>query len=141
MNIEEFRLAWRWTQPSHTVLPPQVLASITPLSAHEAARLYNYGAELFGQHVHTAVTHQCSDDSETTRIWLEDLSIRRDHRMFVVWDRATAVTLPWGTFTTYWDDFCYPSSDDVYVLPEIDGSVLAWSHEEVFKFVEYTIVR
>jgi hypothetical protein len=37
MSIQDFPLAWRWTQASHSVLPPEVLEDIRPLSAAEAA--------------------------------------------------------------------------------------------------------
>jgi hypothetical protein len=28
------------------------------------------------------------------------------------WYGETAISLPWSLFCEFWDDFCYPSSDD-----------------------------
>ena len=33
--------------------------------------------------------------------------------VIVHWDNTTAVETTWEVFAHYWDDFCYPSSDDV----------------------------
>jgi hypothetical protein len=40
----------------------------------------------------------------------------------------------WEFFTAHWDDFCYPLSDDVLVLPDSGAWVLRYHHEEVFYF-------
>jgi len=34
----------------------------------------------------------------------------------------------------YWDDFCYPGSDDVAISPEDDSWLLFYFHEEMFEF-------
>ena len=52
----------------------------------------------------------------------------------VSWDQQTAVVTDFELFTARWEDFCYPSSDDVAVLP-LDGSwVLHYWHWEEFVF-------
>ena len=136
MGIEEFPLAWRWTQASHAVLPPEVLASLAPLQAHDAEPLYRRGEQLFPRDTVAAVSHQALEDPETTRVWLEALPIHASARVLVVWSRETAISLPWQTFVAYWDDFCYPSSDDAFVFTEEDRSALVWNHYEVFEFIE-----
>lgn len=64
------------------------------------------------------------------------LGIAPGEQVSVVWDRKTAISLPWEAFVAYWDDFCYPSSDDVFVFPENSQRLLAWSHDAVFEFVD-----
>ena len=49
--------------------------------------------------------------------------------------RQTGLDLPWEIFLEYWDDFCYPSSDDAFVVCEASAAILAWEHEELFKFI------
>jgi hypothetical protein len=139
VGIEEFPLAWRWTQVSHAVLAPEVLASLTPLHAHDAEQLYRRGERLFPQGTVAAVTHQAFEDPEPTRAWLEVLPIARDGRVLIAWNRETAISLPWKTFVAYWNDFCYPSSDDAFVFPEEGMSALAWNHYEVFEFIENAV--
>lgn len=38
-HIRQFPLAWRWTQPTHAVLPNEVLQQLYPLGIAAAARL------------------------------------------------------------------------------------------------------
>ena len=135
MGIEEFPLAWRWTNVSHAALPPEILASLIPLPVRDADQLYSRGVRLFQGNV-SALTHQAFENVEGTRTWLASLPITEDGRVFIAWDRETAIALPWRTFVTYWDDFCYPSSDDAFVFPETGIGALAWNHFESFAFLE-----
>jgi hypothetical protein len=139
VGIEEFPLAWRWTQASHAVLPPDVLGSLAPLQGHDADRLYLRGEKIFRRHAAAPATHQVLEGPEPTRAWLKTLPIFSSAQVFVVWNRKTAISLPWQTFIAYWDDFCYPSSDDAFVFPEEGTSALAWNHYEVFEFIENAV--
>lgn len=136
MGIEKFPLAWRWTQESHAILPQEVLASMVPLQPNVTDRLYNLGEELSPRSSVVLVTHEASKDSAGTRVWLTALPIPLSTRVLVVWNRVTGLALPWQAFVRYWDDFCYPSSDDVFVFPEAGTCVLAWNHYEVFDLIE-----
>jgi hypothetical protein len=134
VGIEEFPLAWRWTNASHAVLSAEILASLIPLPVRDADQLYSRGERLFQGNV-SAITHLAFEDAEGTRAWLASLPMPRDGRVFIAWNRETAIALPWSTFVTYWDDFCYPSSDDAFVFPAQGNSALAWNHEESFAFL------
>lgn len=136
MNIETFPLAWRWTQPSHAVLPSDVLKTLMPLSDAESDRLYARGEDAFRQRMDITAVHRADEDCESTRLWLMKLGIAPGEQVSVVWDRKTAISLPWEAFVAYWDDFCYPSSDDVFVFPENSQRLLAWRHDAVFEFVD-----
>src|ERR1043166_1848970 len=112
MTIQEFPLAWRWTQPSHSVLPAEVLAGIRPLSASEATRVSRAApAET------AAVVSRSASDSEDLRYWLRSLQPDSETSVYISWNNLWAVETSWKIFTEYWDDFCYPSSDDITVLP------------------------
>jgi hypothetical protein len=52
----------------------------------------------------------------------------------VRWDASTAVRTTWDVFTEYWDDFCYPSSDDVEVFPQSGEWLLLYHHWEQFEW-------
>jgi hypothetical protein len=45
------------------------------------------------------------------------------------WD--VAVLTADSVFQRYWDDFCYPSSDDVLIWPRSDAWAAVYRHEEV----------
>ncbi|HEY5894211.1 MAG TPA: hypothetical protein VIT91_13380 [Chthoniobacterales bacterium] len=45
-----------------------------------------------------------------------------------------ALRTGWEFFTAHWDDFCYPLSDEVLILPDSGGWVLLYQHQETFFF-------
>lgn len=139
MDINDFPLAWRWTQPSHTVLPSNVLASLVPLQCDVADRLYRRGEEVFSLAVASKVLH-AADDPVATRTWLQSLPFLMQDRVFLGWSRTLGVSVPWQSFVAYWDDFCYPSSDDLFVFPEVGSGALAWNHYGVFEFLESAVI-
>lgn len=127
MTIQEFPLAWRWTQPSHAVLPDDVLANIRPLSQAEAADIHARSSQQ------TRVSHHCRADNNA-RSWLRTVQPDLSAAVFVSWSEELAVETTWEIFTEYWDDFCYPSSDDVTVLPVNGSWHLTYHHYEEFDF-------
>ena len=69
---------------------------------------------------------------ETTE-WLSKRFPSKVADILVSWDKATCAMTNTDIFTAYWDDFCYPSSDDCDIIP-IDGEwILQYDHHENFK--------
>ena len=139
MSIENFPLAWRWTQSSHKVLPPDVLALLTPLGRNQTDLLYRRGEKAVADIAATSPLQHIAEQPEVTREWLQALPIDNNSLIHLIWSRDTGISLPWNVFVEYWDDFCYPSSDDVFVFPELGDAVLAWNHEEIFQYVERVV--
>ena len=50
------------------------------------------------------------------------------------WDEETALNTTWGTFAHYWDDFCYPSSDDLVVFPDHLEWCVFYAHYEILVY-------
>jgi hypothetical protein len=131
MSIQDFPLAWRWTQRSHSVLPPEVLKDIRPLSAAEAAGLGTAAASSRK----SPVSHAASNtETEEVSRWLRCVQPNLQARVYVSWTKELAVETTWDIFTDYWDDFCYPSSDDVTVVPVVGAWQLIYQHYEQFNF-------
>lgn len=129
MTILEFPLAWRWTQPSHAVLPVNVLAQIRPLTRSEIALLDASATSEGGP------TSSCSaEQSHIVSTWLRRVQPDVFARVIVRWNEELAVETTWEIFTNYWDDFCYPSSDNVMVTPITGTWQLAYHHYELFDF-------
>ncbi|SPE56389.1 conserved hypothetical protein [Verrucomicrobia bacterium] len=140
MNLKTFPLAWRWTQPSHAVLPPEVLAQIRPMDVQESALLWAQ-ARAFHANDHLLPSDFGSVSFRTTsgsaaeaRSWLREQQSDCTIEVFVLWDSELAVSTTWRIFTEYWDDFCYPASDDVAVWPMTAAWVLLYHHYEQFEF-------
>jgi hypothetical protein len=131
--LEAFPLAWRWTQESHAVLPAASLARIRPLSSERAASIAPEATELcIGGD--TATLRSAAGDPARVREWLTALPIAPESSILASWDVETAVASDWQTFVAYWDDFCYPRSDDVTVWSPDATWYLCYDHEEVFRF-------
>jgi len=86
----------------------------------------------------SASTTFAATDSLVTRQWLKELPISAQE-VILVWDEATALALPWDMFCNYWDDFCYPSSDDVDIFTQNGNVFLRWHHSEVFEYAPLTV--
>jgi hypothetical protein len=68
------------------------------------------------------------------RFWLSSLPVDPECLACVDWARdGLGVEMPFSVFVRYFDDFWYPSSDDVVVLFP-GGAVLLLDHEERFSF-------
>ena len=83
------------------------------------------------EHIHTQsadvpVADVCS--------WLPARSSDLTASVTLSWQRDTALRTTWELFTARWDDFCYPSSDDVFVSPESGRWVLLYHHWGQFHF-------
>ncbi len=129
MTIEEFPLAWRWLQSSHGQLSQHTLDELRPLDPAAVLALTSKMASA-SQTVFSQLT---ADNADATRQWLQQLGIS-SQRVTVVWAPNVALSLPWLTFCQYWDDFCYPSSDDANIFLACGRLALRWHHYEVFEY-------
>jgi hypothetical protein len=141
--LSEFRLAWRFNDPNYHVLPSEALADLRPLDASCAASI-NLSVTA------ASTVHQSGPSEPIARIdaagssdqavkaasaELAALPIAGAQRVIVSWDQDHALETSWLTFRSYWNDFCYPSSDDVTIVPLEGGWTLRYHHWEQFSYV------
>lgn len=133
MKVQEFPLAWRWTDSRYAVLSEAVLSQLQPLGAQDAKIAFER-ARRFQQD--SGITHSAdvSDDDGCT--WLRARHGALSDSVVVSWSRECALRTSWQIFTEHWSDFCYPSSDDVTVWPDSERWVLFYHHEEQFEFIQ-----
>jgi hypothetical protein len=114
------------------VLPPEVLEDIRPLSSADAA-----GIRVIAPKGKASVLSRAASDidAENACHWLCCLQPDLRARVYVSWSKELAVETSWEIFTKYWDDFCYPSSDDVTVTPVSGAWQLSYHHFEQFEFI------
>ena len=77
------------------------------------------------------------DVVETSKVnkWLFKKQQRSEQQVLVLFDFSPkAAICTWEIFVKYWDDFCYPSSDDVFIFPMKKNWILFYSHEEMFQY-------
>ena len=138
--LDEFPLKWRWTDPRWNELPADALKAIRPFSDGKARELlqhslaFSNASGLFESHFDRISSIDAPADSTQVRQWLLDRSPDQDQMVIVSWDHHHAVLVRWDVFCEYWDDFCYPASDDVTVWPPSEEWALMYLHSEEFVF-------
>ena len=134
-SIDTFPLVWRWTQVSHAVLSDEEIASIEPLRVEKARELQKLSRAL-EQNTALREVREINTDvlpEQDILTWLRHLPII-DDAVLVSWDEETGIRVPWSLFVRRWDDFCYPSSDDVSIIPLSDQWLLQYWHYGQFSW-------
>jgi hypothetical protein len=138
LPLEQFALAWRFTDASRADFAPTGLADLRPLRDRAAEALEDRLLPVWAAHHEAAadgaVWFDAGADAEASRAALAALPGAGAERVLVHWGLAVALETSWGTFVAHWDDFCYPGSDDVLVTPLTEAWVLCYHHWEEFSF-------
>ena len=143
-SIDDFPLKWRWTDERWNVLPAMALQSIQPLKKAKAKELLHYSltfSDINGLIPGLFVTEEQTDasvESEVVQTWLKLKGPEHNFKVVVSWTDELAVLVTWEVFCKYWDDFCYPGSDDVALFPLAGDWVLLYDHAECFIFGDRT---
>ena len=127
VNMEhEHPYNWRFNDERYNLLPPADFALLSPLSTEEARAIWQ---DIFKDGLATVVwinaksgwqctrTNRVDTDLYDTGAQVLDGYAIADQEVIFFWTRAVAVRTRWSIFRKYWDDFCYPSSDDVSIWP------------------------
>lgn len=141
-DINTFSLAWRWTDAKHWMATGSELERIRPLFPAIALRLWNeifqmtFGEESDARAFFTTDAIEYRTDRDPTYVtqWLNSLSSNQSGQIIIFWEPDKAVVTEQNLFAHHWDDFCYPSSDDIVIWPIDVSWVLIYGHEEVFRF-------
>jgi len=137
-----FSLAWRWTCPDFWQASEFELQLIRPLDPAVARKLWiELCQKTFGKvsdlpAFFSTEIIECQTSGNSTQVaqWLASVWASEPSQVVVFWEPEEAIVTEKDLFSRHWDDFCYPSVDDVVVWP-VDGSwVLFFDHEEVFRF-------
>ena len=151
LSMDEFDLRWRWTDSKWNLLPPNALASIRPLKRQKANELNAILENLLkpillritgqtdtqlrsGADKHAIESFDTSGDPSEGHEWLCKVLPSRDGDAFVSWQDDMAAVVRLTTFIEYWDDFCYPLSHDVVVVPTSANWILYYWNEETLYF-------
>jgi hypothetical protein len=137
--MNQFALAWRFTDERWSRRGGAALQDVRPLTAARAAALHgplatagHLAREGGARHVAAA----CQDEAGARQVGsgLAALPPADHERVVVVWDQATALETSWKTFREHWEVFCYPGSDDASISPLDERWLLCYHHWEEFSF-------
>lgn len=138
VGLTDFPLLWRWTKETHAKFSPDELAAIRPIHPDRAAT-------VCGQVVRVPLAPGRPDDrlfvrDETDRHvvgqWLEDRVPGNESNLILIWDPRTAALVARRLFIDRWDDFWYPSSDDLSVLGTLGCWRIEMYHYGTFDYSE-----
>lgn len=122
-------------------MPANELLKIYPLHKSSAKTVWeksltfpNRDLEKVSDNTNLISTEVSESEEHTILSWLEEKLVNGN--IIVSWEPDAAVLTQTNIFIKYWDEFCYPSSDDVTVWPENEEWILQYRHYEEFLFSE-----
>lgn len=138
--FEDFALSWRWKDTHSPDISAEEKAQIKVLSEGQSKSI-NKAIDYFERESNLLPAFEPTDwmiassesDSHVERFRneLQQLTQEFNENVFISWNRSTVVYTTKEIFIKFWDDFCYPSSDDVTVISELTNWVLLYNHIEV----------
>jgi hypothetical protein len=137
--MDQFPLAWRFTDERWSGRGAARLRDIRPLTTRRAAELHRLLAAIHHVDRDAGTEHvpaACQDEAGARQVGqaLARLRPGDDERIVLSWDQSAALETSWRTFREQWEVFCYPGSDDLTITP-LDGRwVLSYHHWEEFSF-------
>jgi hypothetical protein len=150
--LNEFELYWRWSDAEGVIFPETILVQIHALRPQKAQELENYmlaSCQKLSKYVYTSIPEDVVLHTEFEMIarmdgnkytkesitqWLVSLAIPAQTMIFVSWEASLALLLPWQIFCQYWDDFCYPGSDDICISVISGAWCIVYYHEHIFLY-------
>ena len=133
--LEMFPLKWRFWPSEADVAAAARRGRLHPLSPGAAARALSHASAVRdGLTESDRTVLRDLSEAALVEVWLGALPIPPHQVVIVSWDRETAVQTDWPFFCRYWDDFCYPGSDDVTVTTNGEDWLLCYEHSEVLTF-------
>jgi len=139
--MDQFPLAWRFTDERWSGRGASALRDIRPLTGRRAAELHgllaaSHHVERDGGAEHVAAA--CHDEPGARQVGhaLARLAPADGERIVLSWDQGAALETSWRTFREQWEVFCYPGSDDLTISPLDERWVLCYHHWEEFSFAQ-----
>ena len=143
--FEKFNLFWRWDSAHNPTMLTEEREQIKMFSEIESKRL-NKVINYYESESNLRKSFESSDwflsssETELKKKKFADnfrqLTQNHDENLFISWNRRTCVYTTKEIFIKYWDDFCYPSSDDVTIISELTNWIYFYNHIEVGIFWE-----
>jgi hypothetical protein len=141
-SIKDFILYDRFIQDEYGGLSEEEIYQVKPLSMVAAKQIHDELMPLFGKYklldssVQKVIIIRCEYDKGEMDIENQLLSLIPNHNedLIISWLQDTAVKVPIKIFFKHWDDFCYSSSDDVFISPISKKWILYFMHENYFEF-------
>ncbi len=140
--LKDFVLNWRWEKTHNPNITDSEKEYLQPVTESESKRL-NKVIDYFENEENLKDKYQQIDwisansendqKVEEFRNLLTEIIRSWDEAVIITWNRTTTLRTTKEIFLKYWDDFCYPSSDDVTIISEKTNWIMFYNHIEVAK--------
>jgi hypothetical protein len=143
ISFEDFELNWRRDDIHNPDISTEDKGQIKPLSIQESKRInkiidyFELESNLYKSFEPTDWIRTSSETLDLIKKFSDDfkkLTQNYNENLFISWNRKTCIYTTKDIFIKYWDDFCYPSSDDVTIISELTNWVYFYNHIEVGRF-------
>lgn len=140
LPLDDFSLLWRWTRHGAEQIATHRFPHLRAFAGARAATLHTEAVALAQQRavgeleLNIIVEADEPENVQAVRQRLLGLIDTPEMTVVVSWDAQTAALTTWQYFAQYWDDFCYPSSDDVTVWAPGERWVLNYRHFQALEF-------
>ena len=135
--FKDFELKWRWDETHNPDISDSDIAQLQPLSETESKRLNKVISHFEKKDTLSRLFTQSdwisanSEKPEQFRMQLASIVEPWKEGVIVTWNNTTTLRTTKEIFQKYWDDFCYPSSDDVTIISEKTNWIMFYSHSEI----------
>jgi hypothetical protein len=133
VDLAAFPLSWRWTDPRRAHFTQEGLQSIRPLSSQAASRVRERIEDLLHAHPQKGRAIDASGEVRKVSEQLRAVLPTSEPDVVLSWEAGLAIIVRTSVFIDHWDDFCYPSSDDVEIWTPGTDFMMTYRHWEVFE--------
>ena len=143
--FENFELNWRWDFAHNPTILSVEKEQIEAFSEIESKRI-NKIIDYFESESNLRKSFESSDwfiassETELAKKKFSDIFRQRtqnyNENLYISWNRTTCVYTTKEIFIKYWDDFCYPISDNVTIISEFTNWIYFYRHYGVGIFWE-----
>ena len=143
IEMENFKLKWRFTDIHWNKLPEIKLSQIIPLSRtganviSEIIKKEKISLNIPFTHNHFRTIDKAKileNNEQIVKEWLFKRTIPLEQEIILYWDNETAAITNWKIFVEYFDDFFYLGSDNLEVFGESLNWMLLCFHEAELYF-------
>lgn len=139
--MEDFELSWRWEKTHSPEISEAEKTQIEPseVESKRLNKIIDYFEKednlkkSFTQTDWISANSENDEKIEQFRNQLTSIIEQWAEGIIVTWNRTTTLRTSKEIFLKYWDDFCYPNSDDVTIISEKTNWVMFYNHIAVAK--------
>lgn len=143
ISLDSFELNWRWDDVHNPNISKSEKAQIKPISEFESKRLnkvidyFEIEDNLNKDYNQTDWISANCENEEKINSFRKKLCRNLkpwNENVIISWNRRTTLKTTKEIFVKYWDDFCYPSSDNVTIISEATNWIMIYNHIAIAKF-------